>query len=224
MQDKDFVRAALQAVALMLASIALGGCLEQAKSNDSFGGSPDDPSGNAPPTIAGNPSRSVIVGNMYSFTPNASDSNNDPLTFSVENSPRWASFDAVRGQLQGQPTLGDVGMYRDILISVSDGTASASLPRFDISVDQSGNFSTTLSWTPPTENDDGSALMDLAGYKIYWGTTPGVYTNSVTLNNPGLTSYVVDNLAAGTYEFVATSFNSSGVESMYSNSAMRTLP
>jgi hypothetical protein len=58
--------------------------------------------------------------------------------------------------------------------------------------------------------------MDLAGYRIYWGTTPGVYPNSVTINNPGLTTYVVENLSAGTYEFVATSFNNSGVESDYS--------
>ncbi len=78
-------------------------------------------------------------------------------------------------------------------------------------------LSTTLSWTPPTENDDGTALTDLDGYRIYWGTTPGNYPNSVTIGNEGTTTYVVDNLAPGTYEFVATSFNASGVESVYSN-------
>lgn len=77
--------------------------------------------------------------------------------------------------------------------------------------------SVTLNWTAPTLNDDGSALTDLAGYKIYWGTAPGSYPNSVTINDPDATSYIVDNLAVGTYEFVATSFNTSNIESAYSN-------
>jgi hypothetical protein len=46
----------------------------------------------------------------------------------------------------------------------------------------------------------------------------------VTLNNPGLTTYVVDNLAPGTYEFVATAFNAAGVESRFSNAASKTVP
>ena len=81
----------------------------------------------------------------------------------------------------------------------------------------------TLNWTAPTENEDGSPLEDLSGYRIYWGATPGNYPNSVTIDNPGLTTYVVDNLAPGTYEFVATSFNAAGVESGYSNAATKTV-
>jgi len=82
--------------------------------------------------------------------------------------------------------------------------------------------SVTLNWTPPTENEDGAALTDLAGYKLYWGTTPGSYPNSVNVD-VGLTTYVVDNLVPGTYEFVATSFNDAGVESVYSNPATKVL-
>jgi hypothetical protein len=48
-----------------------------------------------------------------------------------------------------------------------------------------------LSWTPPTENDDGTALTDFDGYKIYWETTPGNYPNSVTIDE-GLTTKVVN--------------------------------
>ncbi len=39
----------------------------------------------------------------------------------------------------------------------------------------------------------------------------------MTINNPGVSSYVVENLPAGTLEFVATSFNDDGIESEYSN-------
>jgi hypothetical protein len=84
--------------------------------------------------------------------------------------------------------------------------------------------SATLTWTAPTQNEDGTALTDLAGYKIYWGTTSGNYSNSVTINDRDATSYVVDNLPSGTYEFVATSFNTSGVESRYSAPATKVVP
>jgi hypothetical protein len=83
--------------------------------------------------------------------------------------------------------------------------------------------SATLSWTPPTTNTDGSALTNLAGYRVYWGTTAGTYPNSVTLNNAGLTSYVVSSLAPGTYHFAIAALNSAGVESAKSNSSSKTI-
>ncbi len=202
-------------------SLALSGCLSD-ESTGFVEETPNPPPGNAAPVISGNPAGAIQIGDTYSFTPNASDADNDSLTFAIENKPVWASFDTGSGRLSGQPTLGNVGVYSNILITVSDNTASASLPRFSISVSQVGTLSTTLSWTAPTLNDDGSALIDLAGYKIYWGTTPGSYTNSVSIDS-GLTTYVVDNLVPGTYEFVATSFNTAGVESVYSNPATKVL-
>ena len=96
---------------------------------------------------------------------------------------------------------------------------------FDIEVLAQGapTGSATLNWTAPTRNEDGSALGDLAGYKLYWGTEPGSYPNSVTIDNPSVTTYVVENLTAGTYQFVATAFNTSGVESRFSNTATKTV-
>ena len=70
--------------------------------------------------------------------------------------PDWASFYSATGELSGQPTLGNIGSYSNISISVSDGTASASLSGFTISVNQMSNLSATLSWTAPTQNEDGS--------------------------------------------------------------------
>ena len=43
-----------------------------------------------------------------------------------------------------------------------------------------------MTWTPPTQNTDGSPLNNLAGYRVYWGTQQGNYSNSVTIANPGL--------------------------------------
>jgi hypothetical protein len=73
----------------------------------------------------------------------------------------------------------------------------------------SAEGATTLSWTPPTTNEDGTSLT-LTGYKIYWGLTEGNYPHSVTLQNPGLTRYVVEQLTADTWYFVATALSADG--------------
>ena len=221
MQAKDHARTPRRITTLIITSLALGGCLSDEESAGLSGSNLDSAPTNSAPVISGNPTTAVNVGNPYSFVPTAWDADGDALTFSIENKPAWASFSSGTGKLSGQPTLGDVGVYQNIRISVSDGTDSASLQSVAISVDQTGSLSTTLSWTAPTENASGSPLTDLAGYKLYWGTGSGVYTNSVTINNPSISTYVVDNLAPGRYEFVATSFNSAGEESAYSNPAWK---
>jgi hypothetical protein len=219
---KELSKTLRNALNLSIISVVLAGCLEQGDSEAGFV-KKEAPTGNNAPTISGNPMTAIDIGSTYSFTPTASDPDGDKLTFSVDKRPSWAEFDKSTGALSGQPALGSVGTYASIEISVSDGKDKAALPRFAISVDQVGTISTTLSWTPPTQNEDGSALMDLAGYKIYWGTTPGQYTHSVKIENAGMSSYVVENLTPGTYEFAAKSFNEAGVESAYSNPATRVL-
>jgi hypothetical protein len=212
---------------LTLAAFALTGCLSgggDGKSDQGIVPPPPPPPSNNAPQISGNPPTSVLMGESYSFTPTASDADNDTLTFTIENQPSWASFNGATGQLSGQPTLGDVGVYSNIRIRVSDGTATASLSAFDVSVEQVANLSTTLSWTAPQQNEDGSALVDLAGYKIYRITAPGQYTELATIDSPGIMTYVVENLLPGTYEFVATAFNEAGIESRYSNPATKTVP
>jgi hypothetical protein len=179
-------------------------------------------SSNSAPTISGTPPSQVNANSAYNFTPTANDADGESLTFSVTGLPGWASFNASTGGISGTPTDANVGTYSNISITVSDtSNASATLGPFSITVNAVSLGSVTLNWTPPTQNDDGTTLTDLAGYKIYWGTTPGNYPNSVTITNAGMTSYVVDNLVPGTYEFVATSYNEAGVESVYSNPATK---
>ena len=76
----------------------------------------------------------------------------------------------------------------------------------------------TLNWTPPTENTDGSSLVDLSGYTIYYGLAPDNMNNSISITNSGLTSYVVENLAANTtYYFSIIAINSQNAASDFSN-------
>ena len=87
---------------------------------------------NHQPVISGNPVRSVVVGTTYSFRPSASDQDGDALTFDVQNKPDWATFSPTTGQLSGTPP--EVGAFPNIVISVSDGTDTASLAPFRITV------------------------------------------------------------------------------------------
>jgi hypothetical protein len=178
---------------------------------------------NRAPTISGSPPNAVMQGTAYSFTPTASDPDGDSLTFSITNKPSWATFNTSTGALQGTPAAADVGTTTGVVIGVSDGSLSASLPAFNVTVQAVATGSATLSWTAPTQNTDGSPLTDLAGYKIYWGTTQGTYPNSVTLANPGLTTYMVENLVPGTYYFVASAYNTAGMESTLSGVASKTI-
>jgi hypothetical protein len=182
------------------------------------------PAPNTAPTISGAPPTSVMQGTQYAFQPTANDADGDVLTFSIANKPAWATFTTSTGRVQGTPGPADVGTTSSIVITVTDGKASAALAAFNIAVQATAAGSATLSWQPPTQNADGSALTTLAGYKVYWGTSQGTYPNSVTLNNPGLATYVVGNLVSGTYFFVVTSFNTAGAESARSNSASKVIP
>ncbi len=179
---------------------------------------------NRAPTISGTPPTSIMQGTLYTFQPSANDADGDVLTFSIANKPPWATFTTSTGRLQGTPGPGDIGTTSGIVIMVTDGKASTPLGAFNIAVQATATGTATLSWQPPTQNTDGSALTNLAGFKVYWGTTQGTYPNSVTLNNPGLATYVVGNLVPGTYFFVVTSFNTVGAESSRSNSASKTIP
>jgi hypothetical protein len=71
----------------------------------------------------------------------------------------------------------------------------------------------TLDWLPPTQNSDGSALTNLAGYTVYYGTSPDNLSQSVKVTNPGLTAYAVTGLSSGTWYFAVTSYSAEGVES-----------
>jgi hypothetical protein len=95
---------------------------------------------------------------------------------------------------------------------------SAALGGFSIQVLPSPLASRTVTvyWTPPAANTDGSALTDLAGYRIYyqrfdfgnWGTQ-----QILTVADPNATSSVLQGLQPGTYTLCVTAYNAANVES-----------
>lgn len=72
----------------------------------------------------------------------------------------------------------------------------------------------TLGWDPNTESN-------LAGYKLYYGPTPrteGAYTDTVVINDKGVTTWDLDlDLSQGTYYLALTAFDTDGNESGFSN-------
>jgi hypothetical protein len=174
---------------------------------------------NSSPTIGGTPQTLVAVGERYAFRPRVSDPDSTVFRFEIAGKPSWASFDVLTGNLTGTPTAADTGFYRGIEISVTDGIDTATLPGFSIEVVAAGTAtgSVTLRWIPPTQNEDGSQLIDLTGYRILWSRNGGAFNDSVRIGNPSVTRYVVENLTPGSYEFAATAINSAGVESRFSS-------
>ena len=208
-------------LAICLTLPLFSGCLSTAENVEADPGNPPPPPTNNRPTISGSPTASVQINESYSFTPSASDADGDSLTFTVSNLPSWAMFSSSSGIISGTPTLGDERTYSNITITVSDGSLSASLPGFSVTVTTVGTGSVTLTWTPPTENEDGTMLMDLKAYKFYYGTAPGTYTNQIRVDNKGIASYVITGLTPNTYYIVATAINEGEVESRFSNEATK---
>jgi len=113
---------------------------------------PPPPPSNAAPTIGGDPVTSIHAGGEYSFTPTADDADGDALLFEIANAPHWAAFDESTGELSGTPLTSNVGDYNDIVITVTDGEATAVLPVFSLTVLaqilNTGNFTTEGEVTP----------------------------------------------------------------------------
>jgi hypothetical protein len=172
---------------------------------------------NRAPIISGAPATTVVAGSDYVFTPTASDPDGQTLSFSVMGEPTWATIDTSTGVLSGTPGAGDVGLTEGIVITVSDGTAYASLPAFSLAVVQAATGSATVSWLPPTERTDGSALTNLAGYHIRYGTKPTELLQTIELNGSGLTSFTVEGLTPGDWYFGVSAFDTAMVESATSN-------
>lgn len=143
---------------------------------------------NRPPSVSGSPATSVTAGAQYSFQPSASDPDGHALSWTITNKPAWASFSASTGRLSGTPTSSHVGTTTGIVIRVSDGTASAALPTFSLTVNATANRPPVVSGIPPTSVTVGNAYSftpngsDPDGDTLTWSIAakPGPATFNVS--------------------------------------------
>ena len=179
---------------------------------------------NRAPTISGTPLASVLALVGYAFQPSATDADGDALSFTITGKPSWATFSSSNGRLSGTPGLADIGSSSNIVISVTDGKAIVSMPAFSISVLAAANGTAAVNWTIPTTNSDGSALTNLSGYRVVYGTSTDQLDQSVEISNATLTTYTVSNLTSGRWYFAVYALASTGAESDISNIATKTIP
>ncbi len=173
---------------------------------------------NRAPVISGSPATSVTAGNNYSFTPTASDSDGDTLSFTITNKPAWAQFNTSTGTLSGTPANSDAGNYSNIIITVSDNASNKSMNAFSIAVSAAQTtFKVKISWVAPNTYKDGSFLpiSELSGFRVYHGTSATNLVMISDIKDNYATSHVVLNLSAGTHYFSVTSYNVTGAESSY---------
>ena len=109
--------------------------------------------------------------------------------------------------------------------AAGSGTAGTTTPPTTPGSSGSGNTnsrSANLSWVAPATNTDGSTVLDLAGYRIYYGTSPGNYSNTLTVNS-STSNYLVENLSPGTWYFAVAAFDTSANESSKSAEVSKTI-
>ena len=179
------------------------------------------------PVISGSPPTSVTAGSTYKFQPTAKDPDGKALSFSVQNKPSWASFSIASGLLDGTPAASQSGNYSNIVISASNGQYSSALPAFSVAVTPatSGtNGTATLNWVPPSTDTKGNPLTDLAGIRIYYGTSAANLAHMVQVASATATTTTISNLAAGTWYFGSAAYTTAGTQSALSGVVSKNVP
>lgn len=108
-----------------------------------------------------------------------------------------------------------------IMITAEDTLGAISNKSIMVNRESGQTGSTTLSWAAPTARTDGTPLSSLAGYRIYYGRMSGIYDFQINLSNPGILTYVVEDLMSGDWYFALAAYDSAGLESDHSNEVLR---
>jgi hypothetical protein len=110
----------------------------------------------------------------------------------------------------------------------ADTSDAADTPHEEIPIPPN---SAVLEWDAPTTNEDGTPLVDLAGYRAYYSNTSGSYSEMVDAGMPYCEStggvmtctYVIESLLPGTWYFAVTAYDTSDNESAFSNEVLKTI-
>jgi hypothetical protein len=136
-----------------------------------------------------------------SMTPRLTWSTN-PVATSCRASGGWSGTKAV----SGSETLAAINASTNYTLTCSWGTGS-----------------TSVSWVAPTTNTNGTALTNLAGFRLYYGTSSSALTRTTTVSDVTRRSATISSLAPGTWYVAVRAFNTSNVESVNSNVATKTV-
>ena len=110
-----------------------------------------------------------------------------------------------------------------VTVTAEDTSGAKTNRRIRIKRESGRKGSATLAWTAPTTRVDGSPLTNLAGYKIFYGRMTGVYDYEIAIDNPGVVTYVVEDLTSGDWYFTVDAYDAYGLESDRSNEVLRNI-
>jgi hypothetical protein len=115
-------------------------------------------------------------------------------------------------RLIGTPPLIEAGTEPD---PAEPGFVRPQAPQLTLS--GSGSMIATLDWIAPSLNTDGTALVDLNGYVLYYGGAQGgAYTYRLPIDL-GLSSYTLSLPDCGEWYFVLAAVNAADLASAFSN-------
>jgi hypothetical protein len=131
-------------------------------------------------SISGNPKKKIMQDEFYIFTPLVKDIERNNLQFYIKNKPNWAVFDSRTGSLSGSPVNQDVGVNKNITISVVDSKGrKVSLAPFVIEVintndrpfiygtpDETIEIGKTYKFTPKVKDIDLDIAKDTLIFSI----------------------------------------------------------
>jgi hypothetical protein len=124
----------------------------------------------------------------------------NPVAASCRASGGWSGTKAA----SGTQTLASINASTNYTLTCSWGTGTA-----------------RVSWAAPTTNTDGSALTNLAGFRVYYSTTNGSFSQSTLVSDTTSRSATIAALAPGTWYFTVRALNSNQVASANSNVASK---
>jgi hypothetical protein len=162
------------------------------------------------PVIANGTAQQFIVTGTFS------DNTTQDLTAGVTWSSSNTGVAAISNATGSKGSATSIAAGTTVITAISGGVSgTATLTVTAVTI----TGSATLAWNAPTTYTDGSPLTGLAGYKIYYGPSQGIYTSVIDAGNT--TTYTMTNLSPGACYFAVTSYDISGVESAYSNEASK---
>jgi len=174
-----------------------------------------DPDGDNLLEVAGKLNITDSDAGEAAFIATTSNGNYGNLTITAAGD--W-SYAANNSQSAIQNLASNVTLQDNLTVSSIDGTKHTIVITI-IGVDEASTTADiNLSWVAPSEREDNTsiALSEIAGYKIYYGTTQGQYSNSVDVNDGSAAGYTFKAFPSGTYFFVVTTYDTGGRESQYS--------
>ncbi|MFN6127392.1 MAG: putative Ig domain-containing protein [Planctomycetota bacterium] len=113
---------------------------------------PNSNSINRPPIWISSPVVDAYVGNPYQYDGQASDPDDDALTYSLVFGPTGLNIDSLRGDVFWTPTASDFGRTHSVVLQVSDGRGGNATQEFNIYVHPNPNNQPPVFVTAPRES------------------------------------------------------------------------